>query len=341
MPLHGSRLGPGTCQSSSTAAQPAAAVEEHGEGLKRGNSSSPDGAVRRGRTGPSNGGHAALVYQDIAQPAAGRSLEQCCAADPTKRTARTYHTSPSVTCLRQVTAHCSTMISRHANHVAVASGQGSCATGITWSAKSTCADSISLPGIKAQQQQPAGAAAQPSNTSSRQQPAAAPSLNSYGTQQQQKQQQTQPGLQLPGPAGKGLGQLSNLAATAAMQQHRQQQQPFLQAANQPPQQQAQQTQQQQLLTSSSSIQQASRRIRSNRTTGSSFAARGRSQQQQQWQEEVPDEDPFLAQRRLHQLPGLEGVCSGALEAQAGRRIMALPHIICRAADGNLYRMKTG
>jgi hypothetical protein len=128
-----------------------------------------------------------------------------------------------------------------------------------------------------------------------------------------------------------------------MQQHRQQQQPFLQAAPQQPQQQMQhqqQLQQQQLLTSSSSIQQASRRIRSNRTTASSFATRLRSQQLQ-WQEEVPEEDPFLAQRRLHQLPGLEGVCSGQLEAAAGRRIMALPHIICRAADGNLYRMKTG
>jgi hypothetical protein len=155
-------------------------------------------------------------------------------------------------------------------------------------------------------------------------------------------QQARSGTLLSFP-GKGVAPLSNLAtaAAAATQQHRQQQQQFLQAQTQQPQPPQTQPQQQQLLTSCSSIQQASRRIRSNRTTGSSFATRGRGSQQQFLQEEAPDEDPFLAQRRLHQLPGLEGVCSGALEAAAGRRIMALPHIICRAADGNLYRMKTG
>jgi hypothetical protein len=199
-------------------------------------------------------------------------------------------------------------------------------------------DSLSLPGIKSKQQ-PATSAVQPTNAITRQHAAAAAAAQySAGALQKQKQY-AQPSQQLPSP-GKAPGSLSNLAAAAAaaMQQHRQQQQPFLQAAPQQPQQQLQHPAQ--LLNSSNSIQQASRRIRSNRTTASSFATRLRGQQQQ-WQEEVPEEDPFLAQRRLHQLPGLEGVCSGQLEAAAGRRIMALPHIICRAADGNLYRMKTG
>lgn len=58
-------------------------------------------------------------------------------------------------------------------------------------------------------------------------------------------------------------------------------------------------------------------------------------------QEEAEEDPFLAQRRLHQLPGLENVCTSSAEAEAGRRIMALPHVLCRAANGELYKMETG
>lgn len=75
-----------------------------------------------------------------------------------------------------------------------------------------------------------------------------------------------------------------------------------------------------------------------RNTGS-FA--GRNSRPGIRQQPEQEEDPFLAQRKLHLLPGLENVDYPAAEAAAGRRIRALPHVLCRAANGELYRMEIG
>eukprot|EP00775_Hariotina_reticulata_P006371 gene6371-6603_t len=59
------------------------------------------------------------------------------------------------------------------------------------------------------------------------------------------------------------------------------------------------------------------------------------------QDDSDDEDPFLVQREQRKLPGLENLQYDALEQAAARRIQALPYMICRAADGQLYKMTTG